>query len=81
MMTRTILALAAATATTLAAAPANAQAAAPADKTDSAPAPAKPKKARRICGDLASTGSRMGNSVCKTAEEWAAIDKAQQVRV
>lgn len=48
---------------------------------DGAAAPEKPvktKKPRRICRNVPVTGSRLGDSVCKTADEWAQIDKTQQ---
>lgn len=42
--------------------------------TGSAPAAAKaekPKKEKKICKSIASSESRLGTNVCKTAAEWA----------
>jgi hypothetical protein len=43
--------------------------AAPATSTE-APKPEKPKKEKKICKHVATTESRMGDTVCKTAAEW-----------
>lgn len=42
---------------------------------------AKPKKERKVCRDMGSTGSRMSKKKCMTAAEWLAHDNAAQMDI
>jgi len=41
------------------------------DTSTETPKPEKPKKEKKICKHVATTESRMGTTICKTADEWA----------
>ncbi len=39
---------------------------------------AKPEKAKKICRSDGTTGSRLKSRICKTQEEWDAMNNARQ---
>jgi hypothetical protein len=52
-------------------------------QTEPAPAPAAPeqakaKKPRKICHEVGATGTRFTRTVCRTADEWAALQSNTQ---
>jgi len=51
------------------------------DTATEASKPEKPKKEKKICKHVATTESRMGDTVCKTAAEWDAWVEADRSRV